>query len=126
MTIYPNLSALESFSLIQEVSANNLANINTNEFKASRVDLQTGPQDQGVQVAQIIQDQSEGALVPELSLTTTEQGQVEQELIYVQSSNTDLVEEMVTQISTEQAFAANVKAIETYNSMTGSILDLFI
>lgn len=35
MTIYPSLSALESFSLIQEVSANNLANINTNEFKAA-------------------------------------------------------------------------------------------
>lgn len=126
MTIYPNLSALESFSIIQEISANNLANLNTNEFKASRVDLQTGPLEQGVQVAQIIQDQSEGALIPELTLTTNEQGQVEQELAYIQSSNTDLVQEMITQISTEQAFAANVKAIETYNSMTGSILDLFI
>ncbi|MDK2922531.1 MAG: hypothetical protein PWR24_2088 [Desulfonauticus sp.] len=124
MTIYPSLSALESFSLIQEVSANNLANINTNEFKASRADLETGPQDQGVVVSQIIEDNSPGALIPEISLKE-ENSQVEQELTYVESSNTDLIQELTTELITETNFSANAKVLQTYDSMVGTLLDLF-
>ncbi len=124
MTIYPSLSALESFSLIQKVSANNLANINTNEFKASRADLETGPQDQGVVVSQIIEDNSPGALIPEISLKE-ENSQVEQELTYVESSNTDLIQELTTELITETNFSANAKVLQTYDSMVGTLLDLF-
>ena len=60
---YTSLSALEAASIITQVAANNIANINTNGFNASYVVLTSGPQNQGVQVASISQSSSLGSAV---------------------------------------------------------------
>ncbi|SDN60869.1 flagellar basal-body rod protein FlgC [Desulfonauticus submarinus] len=126
MNIYPSLSALTSFSTLQDVSANNVANINTPEFKASRADLQTGPEDKGVYVSQIIQSSEPGPLVEKIELEQNETtNYVEQKNVLVEGSNTDLATEMVNQIINENSFAANVKSIQTYDNMVGSIINIF-
>lgn len=56
-----NLSALSSLGTVQQVAANNVANVNTDGFKASSVVLQSGPEDQGVRVGAIHQSSTPGA-----------------------------------------------------------------
>lgn len=125
MRIDANVSALGALSTQMQVSANNVANMNTNEFQASRADLQTGPQDQGVQVSAIMQDQSPGPLVPSLERTTNpETGQVDTSWQYVQGSNTDLAREFVGMTATQHAYEANAVAIRTQDEMYGTILDI--
>lgn len=60
---YTSLSALEAANVITQVTANNIANLNTNGFRASDVVLTSGPQNQGVQVASISQSSSLGPAV---------------------------------------------------------------
>ena len=57
-------SALSSLGVVMQVTANNIANVNTDGFKASRVVLMSGPyQDEGVQVGAIYRDMSPGPAV---------------------------------------------------------------
>lgn len=102
-----SLSALDAFGTVQAVAANNIANVSTDEFKASRVDLESGPDDQGVEVSDIRVDESPGALVDG-----------------VEMSNTDVATEMVTMIENEAAFDANVAAVRAQEEMTGALLDM--
>jgi flagellar basal body rod protein FlgB len=57
----PNIQALRAVSVSQQVSANNVANINTNGFLPSRVDFETGPEGQGVRVQRIVEEGSHEA-----------------------------------------------------------------
>ncbi|MDQ7032523.1 MAG: flagellar basal body rod C-terminal domain-containing protein [Desulfonauticus sp.] len=119
-------SALKSSSLAEEVSANNIANINTPEFKASRVDLETGQDGKGVVVSQISQDQNPGAISEQIELQPNAQtGQIEQQIVSKETSNTDLAQEMVNQILNERFFEANTRPISTYDSMLGNFINIF-
>ena len=58
------VSALNSLDVVMQTTANNIANVNTNGFKSSRVVLMSGPyQDEGVQVGAIYRDMSPGPAI---------------------------------------------------------------
>ena len=102
-----NLSALSALGTVQQVSANNIANVNTDGFEASSVVLESGPDDQGVQVAAIHQNTNAGPMIGG-----------------VQGSNTDITTEMVGMMKTSHAFSANVAAIRASEEMTGHLLNM--
>jgi flagellar basal-body rod protein FlgC len=102
-----SLSALSALGTAQQVSANNIANVNTDGFKASSVVLESGPGDQGVDVAGIYQSTCSGPVV----------GGVE-------GSNTDIGTEMVDMITTGHAFSANTAVVRASEEMTGHLLDM--
>lgn len=57
-------SAFSALDVVMQTTANNIANINTDGFKASRVVLMSGPyQDEGVQVGALYRDMSPGPAV---------------------------------------------------------------
>jgi flagellar basal-body rod protein FlgC len=102
-----NISALSALSTVQDVTANNIANVNTDGFKASSVSLESGPGDQGVEVGSITESGTPGSMV----------GGVE-------TSNTDIGREMVDMITTSRAFEANTTVIRAQEEMTGHVLDM--
>jgi flagellar basal-body rod protein FlgC len=110
-TMETNLSALSAFGISQAVTANDMANMNTPGYRAKEARLESGPDDQGVRVAEIREDTSSGPLVPgpENSL--------------VEGSNVDLATEMVQMVRDEVAYAANAAAIRTQADMAGVLLD---
>ena len=102
-----NLSALDSLGVAQQVSANNIANVSTEGFKASSVALESGPEGQGVGVAAINESTNAG---PEVD--------------GVEMSNTDIGTEMVDMMTTGHAFSANVAAIRASEEMTGHLINM--
>jgi flagellar basal-body rod protein FlgC len=90
-----NISALSALGTVQQVSANNVANVNTDGFAAGSVTLESGPGGQGVRVGDI----REGGA-------------------------TDPATEMVTMMRTENAFSANTTAIRASEEMTGHLLNM--
>jgi len=125
MRIDTNLSALNALSTQMQVSANNVANMNTNGFQASRASLETGWQDQGVRVASIDKDTTPGPMVPSLERSrNAETGGVETSWQYVEGSNTDLVREFTHMNSVQNAYEANAVAIRSQDEMFGTVLDI--
>jgi len=98
--------------------------MNTPEFKASRLTLETGPDGRGVRPQSIDQDTSPGPMQPALQGVTDEQGRLSTQWGFEEGSNTDLVRETVGSIQDERAFQANAVMVRTHDEMTGNILDL--
>jgi flagellar hook protein FlgE len=111
--IYSALSGLTAFSTQIDVTAHNVVNVITNEFKKSRTEfvaLETGG------VLPVIQkNESVGPSIP----NTTGYGSAQLEL-----SNVDLGEETVNQILAQRGFEANVSTLKTADDMLGTILDI--
>jgi flagellar basal-body rod protein FlgC len=111
--IYSALSGLTAFSTQINVTAHNVANVITNEFKKSRTEfvaLETGG------VLPVIQkNESSGPSI----LNNTGYGSAQLEL-----SNVDLGEETVNQILAQRGFEANVSTLKTADDMLGTILDI--
>lgn len=122
----PSVDALRAHSLSQNVTANNIANMNTDEYKAKRLDLETGPDGRGVQPAALREDTSPGPLMQRHEPVENEQGQMEQQPVLVEGSNTDLVQEITTMIRDEQAIAANARVIGTDQDLAGMVIDMFV
>lgn len=120
-----NVQALQAISVSQQVAANNVANVNTNEFRSSRVEYETGPDDRGVRVSDIYENTAPAPLVQGGEYVETEEGLRYEEAL-VEGSNTDLAAEMVQMIENEQAFAANVAALHTHFDMTGVLIDMMV
>ncbi|MDR0827520.1 MAG: flagellar basal body protein [Desulfovibrio sp.] len=59
----PPISALNSLEVVMQTSANNIANVNTDGFKARYVSLETGPMDEGVRIGGVFRDMSPGPAV---------------------------------------------------------------
>ncbi|MFH2045021.1 MAG: flagellar basal body rod C-terminal domain-containing protein [Pseudomonadota bacterium] len=110
-SVYNNVSALFAFSTKMGVSGNNLANVNTDEFKKSRTDiveLSNGSVD-----AQISVVDTPGALYSEPGDPTIRE-----------MSNVDIAEEIVQTIPTQHGYEANLKMISIYDEMLGSVIDI--
>lgn len=122
MRIDTNTSALHAIEVSQQVTANNVANANTDEFKASDVRLETGPDGQGVQVAEIRQDSTPGPVTHYPDMQVSEQGDRAVADV-VEGSNTDYVRETVHMIRDENAYAANVRAIQSQTELIGNFID---
>ncbi len=120
-----NVQALQAIGVSQQVAANNVANMNTEGFRSSRVEYETGPDGRGVRVADISENTAPGPLVQGGEYVETEEGRRYEETL-VEGSNTDLATEMVQMIENEQAFAANVAALHTNFDMTGVLIDMMV
>jgi flagellar basal-body rod protein FlgC len=112
MTVQNNVSALQAFSNKIQVSANNVANSLSDEFKADRaynVEAENGQ----VQTT-ISETQASGPMVEDPTKTDGSLKEL---------SNTNLAEEMVVQIEAQNGFEANAKMIQAYDETTGTLLD---
>ena len=120
-----NVQAMQAISFSQQVAANNVANISTNGFHSSRVEFETGPGGQGVQVQDVFENTAAGPLVPGQEYAEID-GQTYYQDTLVEGSNTDLATEMVQMIENEHAFAANAAALHTRLDMTGVIINMMV
>ncbi|GAB7079098.1 flagellar basal body rod C-terminal domain-containing protein [Megalodesulfovibrio paquesii] len=121
------ISALQSFSVGMQVTANNIANVNTPEFRASQIHLAEAAGSGGVAVADITQSTTNGGYVQSLQpLENPETQQMEVQWQTVPASNTDLVREMVDMISWQRGFEANIATIHTIDEMNGVVLDMVV
>ena len=104
------LSALGALNRKLDVTANNIANVNTNGFKKNSADFEdVYPSGVKVSISQVN--------TPGDSLPPDEKGN-EQE-----ASNVNLAEELINLITTQHAFAANIKTITTEDGMRKTLLD---
>ena len=111
--IHAALSGLTAFSTQIDVTAHNVANLNTTGFEKSRTEfvaLETGG------VRSVIQkDETAGSAI----LNDTGYGPAQFEL-----SNGDLGEEIVNQIIGQRGFEANLQVLKAADNMLGRILDI--
>ena len=106
------VSALQAHERKMNVSANNIANVNTNGFKRDRAVLQEGQAGE-VRVS-LTKDMSPA---PEDPLAPDAPG-VAEEL-----SNVDLADELTGMIPTEIGYKANLNTIRSRDEMLGTLLD---
>jgi flagellar basal-body rod protein FlgC len=118
-----SVQALQAISVSQQVSANNVANMNTSEFRSSRVEYETGPGDQGVRAREVTENTDSGPLVRGEEY---DDERLRSEEMLVEGSNTDLATEMVQMVENEQAFAANAAALHTSMDMTGVLINMMV
>ena len=95
------------------VISNNVANVETDEFKKSRAILKEG-KGGNVQV-DISRNDTPGPTIIEDN---------NGEMIERELSNVDLSEEIPQMIPTQRGYEANIVAIKTQNEMIGSLLDI--
>jgi flagellar basal body rod protein FlgG len=104
-------TALAAYSQKVQATAHNVANLNTEGFKKSRVILQEG-HPAGV-TASLQRIDSPGAPIPSLDQATI-----------AESSNVDVGEEMLNLMTSKHAFQANLKVIQTEEERIGFLLDI--
>ncbi len=107
------LSGIKACGTKIGVTANNIANMNTDGFKKSRAVLEEG-HPSGVTVS-IEEIDTPGAILP------AQDGSGETR----EMSNVDLEEEVGNLITTRTALSANIKTLKTWDEMTESLIDLF-
>lgn len=110
---YPALSALRALGQKLGVTANNVANVNTNGFKKSRAVLQEA-NPSGVTVS-INKINTPGVPLP------AEDGTAETQ----ESSNVALEEEMTGLMTVQRAYTANLTAIKAEDELLGKLFDVF-
>jgi flagellar hook protein FlgE len=119
----PNVQAMQAIQTAMQASANNLANVNTEGFKAQTVSLETGPGGYGVRVGDVVTTTAPGPAIPapDSGSTGESPGPVRD---FVQGSNTDITREMITQTVSQEAYAANATVVRTTDAMHGVLLDM--
>jgi flagellar basal-body rod protein FlgC len=110
--VHSSVSAVNAFSKKIQVTANNVANVNTDGFKKSRATL--SEEKTGGVKATITQVDTPG-----YPKQITKDGSVEE----VESSNVDLTEEITESMSSQRGHEANLKAINVQDEMIGTLLD---
>lgn len=111
-SIDSGVSGITAFSKEMKVTANNIANVNSDGFKKNRVTFKEGSS--GGVSAQISQVNTPGN-----TKQVTESGQLKE----VETSNVDLAQELTESISTESGYKANLKTIQAHDEMIGTLLD---
>jgi flagellar hook protein FlgE len=109
-----SLSALTAFRKKMDVTANNIANALTDDFKKSRVTMA---------------ENSTGGVNAVIDRVTThgfpKESIQDGEQVTVESSNVDLSEELPEMVTTKTAYSANLKTLKAQDDMMGSLLDIF-
>ena len=108
-----NLAALKAFGTKMDVTAKNIANSNTDEYKKSRAALK---EDGNGRVKVDI----ERIDTPGPSITTMDGDEVTKREL----SNVDITEETSEMITAKHGYTANLKAVETQDEMLGDALDI--
>lgn len=118
-------NALGAFAERQALTAQNIANINTQGYKAKKVDLEEMPDRQGVRTQDIQEDPSPGPLRQQI-VEKDDQTGTQPAMETVQGSNTRLINEVTSLMQNERAFEANTAVIRVGQQMAGRILDLVV
>ncbi|MFW6236698.1 MAG: flagellar basal body protein [Desulfovibrionales bacterium] len=126
MNISPSMEAIRAFSRSMEVTANNIANVNTDGFRFSRVHFEAGPGGEGVRAQDAQESSRSGGLVRRDEVMENADGGFEQHSTMVESSNTDLAEEMVHLNIDSTGMEANIATLRTMEETTGHILNLLV
>lgn len=108
-----SLSGLRAFGIKMAVHSNNVANVESEEFKKSRTLMEEGEHG-GVQV-EIDKIDDPGPVVYEMR----DGERIEKEL-----SNVDLAEEIPQTIPAQRGYEANLTMIKTRDEMLGAVLDI--
>ena len=114
--IYPvnsTLSAMSAYYTKLNVISDNIANVITDDFKKSRTLMSTGPYN-------TVQANVQQIDTPGIPYEDWRDG----ELTEVETSNVDLAEEIPQLMITEHAYTANIRALQTYDEMLGTMLDI--
>ena len=106
------LMALQAFGTKQEVTSNNVANVNTDGFKKSRADFQEA--DPSGVIVSISRVNTPGSPLPPDENTGEPR----------ETSNVDIGEETVDLMTTKFAYTANLKTLQTTNDMIGTVIDI--
>jgi flagellar hook protein FlgE len=112
-SVQSTLSAIKAFGDKMGVTANNIANVETEGFKKSTATLIEGP-DKTV-TARITQPDTPGPVVVE----TTDGQSTPREL-----SNVDLAEEIPQTIILQRGYEANLSTVRTQDEMSRSVIDI--
>jgi flagellar basal-body rod protein FlgC len=107
------VSALQAYKSQMEVTANNIANVNTDGFKKSKATLQEGANG-GVQADVKRVD------TPGHRYRALEGDQMAEK----ETSNVDLSEEVPQMMVTQHAYQANMKVIQTQDEVLGNMLNI--
>ena len=113
LSVNTTLSAVQAFGTKMDVTANNLANVETDEFKKSRAIMSEGPK--GSVVVEIEKDDSPAPVVTEVV-----NGEAKERTL----SNVDMAEEITGMIPTQNGFEANLTVIKTKDEMLGTVVDI--
>lgn len=114
-----SMSALKAFGDKTQVTAHNVANVNTDEFKKNRADL--------------VEDAQGGVKVEISKPGSREKGNFQAEKNQLQTdakkepkelSNVDIAEEMVNSMTTEKFYSANTKMVQAEDDMKGTVIDM--
>jgi len=106
------LTGLKAFVTKLDVNANNIANVNTDNFKKSRVELQESTAG-GVEVT-ISRVNTSGMLMEPDARTGQPQ----------ESSNVTIEEEIAEQITARYAYEANILSVKTAEEMQKTLFDI--
>ena len=109
-SINNSAQALRAFGTATAVTANNVANVQSDNFKSSKAVMNEGS-DGGVKVS-LSMNSAAGNLVTQSNGTTKE------------LSNTDLATEFTSMINYQSAYGANIKSVQTDNEMKGTIINM--
>jgi flagellar hook protein FlgE len=109
------ISGISANTVRAAVAANNIANVNTSGFKASRVTVESSGS--GRQETHITESTESGSFIPR-SDGLPEGSELEE------TSNVDLAEEFVQLQISEHGYSANAAVIRNQDEMLGTVLDM--
>ena len=110
LSVNNSVSALNALSVRQSVTANNIANSESKEFKKS---------------VAILEEDANGAVSVTTQKINTPGTMTQQpDGTLEELSNVDIVQEVTDMIPTKHAYEANLQALKTTAEMEDSVLDL--
>ena len=112
-SISSTLSALQAFGKKMGVTANNVANVQSDEFKKSRAVLQEGERNE-VKV-EIDKIETPGPIITEIE---------DDEMVEKELSNVDLAEEIPQTIIAQRSYEANIKTAQALDETLETIIDI--
>ena len=113
-SVNSNISALEAFGKKMGVTANNVANVESEDFEKSRAVLTEGAnREVKVEIEKI---ETPGPIVTEI----IDDG----EIVEKEMSNVDLAEEIPQTIIAQRSFEANLKSIQAQEETLDSLFDI--
>jgi len=107
------LSALQAYKNSMGVTANNIANVNTDEFKKSRATMNEG-------VNGNVEVEIDKVITPGHRYQVLEGSQ----MVEKETSNVNLEEELPDLMITQLTYEANLKVLQTQDKMLGATLDI--
>lgn len=113
-----SIQAMQALATAQQVTANNVANVNTDGFEPSRTYLEDGEGGEGVRVAAV---DKANAGMPAIH---RDQTVVDESALEARPSGTDVAREMVDMIRNQRGFEANAAFYRNMNDMLGLVIDL--